>query len=171
MASQVDGELQQLASQIGVLMQAKNGLLATAESCTGGWVAQTITAIAGSSLWFDRGFVTYSNSSKCEMLGVSEQTLADFGAVSEAVVMEMARGVLMNSHADVSVAITGIAGPSGGSEEKPVGTVWIAWGRGDRCVCATKYEFQGTREAVRAQAVKQALQGVLTIVLHPDDAC
>ncbi len=164
MMNEIDGELQGLAGQLGLHMCSKKWLLATAESCTGGWVAQTITAIAGSSAWFDRGFVTYSNKAKCEMLGVSQQTLADEGAVSEAVAKEMVAGVLKNSPATLGLAITGIAGPGGGRAGKPVGTVWIAWfRRGGEC-SARKYSFKGERQAIRAQAVKQALRGACDMV-------
>ncbi len=159
MVGEIDGELQDLAQKLGLQMCAKKCLLATAESCTGGWVAQTVTAIAGSSAWFDRGFITYSNEAKCEMLGVSQQTLADEGAVSEATAKEMVSGVLKNSRATLGLAITGIAGPGGGSVEKPVGTVWIAWARRDGRCLVRRYCFEGERQLIRAQAVRQALHG------------
>mgnify|MGYP001078184034 CR=1 FL=1 len=149
-----------LAEQVGKFLAAHQYVLATAESCTGGWVAQEITAIAGSSAWFDSGFVTYSNKAKTRMLEVSEETLSKWGAVSEAVVVEMARGAIKQSAANVAIAISGVAGPGGGSIEKPVGTVWIAWSiaghESARC-----YSFSGDRESVRAQAMQVALEGLL----------
>src|SRR3990170_6882256 len=117
-----------LAAQVGALLKAHGLMLATAESCTGGGVAQAITDVAGSSAWFERGFVTYSNLAKQQMLGVSEATLKQYGAVSEAVVREMVAGALKNSTAQVALAVSGIAGPDGGTADKPVGTVWFAWG-------------------------------------------
>lgn len=148
--------LETLSHNCGILLQRNHWLLSTAESCTGGWVAQVITAVAGSSDWFDRGFVTYSNAAKQEMLGVQATTLALHGAVSEATVREMAQGALTHSHAQVSIAISGIAGPGGGSLDKPVGTVWIAWALPSE-VIATGFLFVGDRHAVRQQAVHAAL--------------
>ena len=139
-------------------------LLAVAESCTGGWLAKVCTDISGSSNWFDRGFVTYSNSAKQQMLGVSAQTLQAEGAVSEAVVIEMVTGVLQQSDAHVAVSISGIAGPGGGTEEKPVGTVWFAWKRTSLPVVTSCCHFDGDRNEVRGQAVERALQGLLEIV-------
>lgn len=139
-------------------------MLATAESCTGGWVAQAMTAIAGSSAWFERGFVTYSNAAKHELLGVRKTTLKKFGAVSEETAREMARGALARSRAGVSVAVTGIAGPGGGSAAKPVGMVCFAWaGRRGRAHSETR-RFRGGREAVRRQSVIRALEGVLELL-------
>lgn len=135
--------------------------LVTAESCTGGWVAQCLTAIAGSSEWFDRGFVTYSNEAKQEMLGVPADTLVAHGAVSQPVAVAMAEGALRHSHADWAVAITGIAGPSGGSVQKPVGTVCFAWACRDGRVAAGTSHFAGNREEVRARSVAHALAGLL----------
>ena len=156
-------------SLLGVLAGARlkeRGLvLACAESCTGGWVAQTITAMAGSSEWFDRGFVTYSNEAKQEMLGVPEAILAQHGAVSEPTARAMAAGALAHSRATVTLSITGIAGPSGGTAEKPVGLVWFGWakGRGTQVddLRSESRIFSGDREAVRRQAVIHALQGLL----------
>ena len=154
-------ELEKLAESVGVRLLARGEWLAAAESCTGGWLAQTVTAIPGSSAWFDRGFVTYSNAAKVDMLGVPETTLARHGAVSEATARAMAQGVLAHSRADWSVAITGIAGPSGGSPEKPVGTVCFAWaGREAGCLAQTCH-FDGDRAAVREQAVRHALRSLL----------
>jgi nicotinamide-nucleotide amidase len=154
-----------LAQQLGEALQANGLMVATAESCTGGWVAEAITDIAGSSRWFERGFVTYSNEAKQEMLEVSVETLARFGAVSEAVVKEMARGALDYSHAGISVAVSGVAGPGGGSSEKPVGTVWFAWAlrAGGREWTAQEY-FLGDRRAVRRQSVVRALRGLLDVL-------
>jgi len=135
--------------------------LATAESCTGGWVAQVVTHTAGSSAWFERGFVTYANDAKVEMLGVSRETLAAHGAVSPETAAEMAAGALENSKAMISLAITGIAGPTGGSPDKPVGTVCFAWcSRGNPAETARR-QFAGDRETVRRQAVVFALEGLL----------
>lgn len=153
--------MQQLVSDIGRQAVAENVMIATAESCTGGWIAQEITAVAGSSAWFDRGFVTYSNQSKHEMLGVAEQTLEQHGAVSEPVVIEMAEGVLLHSSAQLSVVTSGVAGPGGGSAEKPVGTVWFAWAVRDKPTRTAVFQFNGDRESVRKQAVRVALEGIL----------
>jgi nicotinamide-nucleotide amidase len=139
-------------------------MLATAESCTGGWVAQALTAIGGSSEWFERGFVTYSDAAKREMLGVSASTLAAHGAVSEQTAREMAAGALQRSRAQVAVAITGIAGPSGGSPGKTIGTVCFAWAIEGRAVSAVTHRFDGDRESVRRQSVIAALQGVLALL-------
>ena len=136
-------------------------MLATAESCTGGWVAQVITSVAGSSEWFERGFVAYTNLAKREMLGVSTTILSRYGAVSEQTARAMAEGALTHSHAQVALAITGIAGPSGGTPEKPVGTVCFAWAVKKRDTISRKQVFTGDREAVRKQAVVTALQGLL----------
>jgi nicotinamide-nucleotide amidase len=136
-------------------------MLALAESCTGGWIAQSVTAIAGCSTWFDRGFVTYSNSAKIVMLGVQESTLERYGAVSPQTACEMAAGALKHSYADIALAVTGIAGPGGGTTEKPVGLVFIAWQRrGQPCRCLEQH-FKGDRNAVRLQTVHQALQCLL----------
>jgi nicotinamide-nucleotide amidase len=136
-------------------------LIATAESCTGGWVAQVITHTAGSSAWFDRGFVTYSNEAKVDMLGVGQEILEKFGAVSQETAAAMAAGALKNSNALFSLAITGIAGPAGGSPGKPVGTVCFAWCRVDETAEAESLIFVGDREAIRRQAVIHALRGLL----------
>lgn len=161
-------DLEWLAERLGGVLSARGEWLACAESCTGGWVAQSITAIAGSSGWFDRGFVTYSNAAKVEMLGVPEATLARHGAVSEAVARAMAQGALAHSRADWTLAITGIAGPGGGSPEKPVGTVCFAWaGREAGCLAQTR-GFSGERAAVREQSVRHALAGLLDLLAGAD---
>ena len=153
--------LEALAAEVGTALERRGWMLATAESCTGGWVAQAMTAIAGSSVWFDRGFVTYSNVAKQAMLGVAAETLDRHGAVSEAVVAEMVRGAVARSQAQIACAISGIAGPSGGSDSKPVGTVCFAWSwAGEATQCETRH-LPGDRREVRAQAVRHALEGVL----------
>ena len=152
-----DSELMQLSEQVGLALKARGATMTTAESCTGGWIAKTITDIAGSSAWFERGFVTYSNEAKSQMIGVREVTLLQHGAVSEPVVVEMAIGALRAARADYAVSVSGIVGPDGGSAEKPVGTVWFgvasANGQGvTQCEC-----FSGDRESVRRQATAYAL--------------
>lgn len=160
-------DLETLAQHLGKLLLERGEWLTAAESCTGGWLAQSVTAIAGSSGWFDRGFVTYSNAAKVDMLGVPETTLERHGAVSEATARAMAQGALAHSRADWAVAITGIAGPSGGSAEKPVGTVCFAWaGREQGCEAQT-CRFDGDRAAVREQSVRHALNGLLARVDTP----
>ena len=153
-------DMSALAEQVGETLQQQGRVLATAESCTGGWVAKLVTDVAGSSQWFDRGFVTYSNQAKIEMLGVSATTLDRFGAVSRETVIEMASGALAFSRARLSVAVSGIAGPGGGSPGRPVGTVWFAWA-GERGVEARCEVFAGDRLGVRAATVDCALAGLL----------
>lgn len=150
-----------LATLVGARLKAKGLKLATAESCTGGWVAQAVTSVSGSSEWFDRGFVTYSNQAKCEMLGVLAETLVAHGAVSEPTAREMAAGALEHSGTDVAVAVTGVAGPTGGSPEKPAGTVCFAWALSGRPAESETRRFDGDRDAVRRQSVIRALQGLL----------
>lgn len=157
----MNDELETLAGELGAALLARGEWLAAAESCTGGWLAQSVTAIAGSSAWFDRGFVTYSNDAKMDMLGVPPTTLERHGAVSEATARAMAQGALAHSRANWTVAITGIAGPSGGSPEKPVGTVCFAWATKDGGCEAQTCHFSGDRGAVREQSVRHALQGLL----------
>ena len=162
-------ELEALAERVGSVLLSERLMLATAESCTGGWISQCLTAIAGSSVWFERGFVTYSNAAKIEMLGVSEDTLAAHGAVSQAVAVAMAEGALHHSRADWAVAVTGVAGPTGGTATKPVGTVCFAWAcRGGRTTTETRH-FVGDRQAVRASTVARALSGLLTRLNSPVD--
>lgn len=153
-----------LAALLGAELKARGLMLATAESCTGGWVAEAITAIAGSSDWFERGFVTYSNAAKCEMLGVSADTLAAQGAVSEQTAREMAAGALVHSRAQIAVAVTGVAGPGGGTAAKPVGMVCFAWAAKEAKPAAQTRQFHGSRESVRRQSVIIALQGVLQLI-------
>jgi nicotinamide-nucleotide amidase len=159
-----DTELYALAERAGRALEQRGLMAATAESCTGGWVAEAMTAVPGSSAWFERGFVTYTYISKREMLGVTSATLGSHGAVSEATVREMASGALQRSHAQVSIAVSGTAGPSGGTAEKPVGTVCFAWAlTGGRLRSETR-RFDGDREAVRRQSAIHALRGVLSLL-------
>jgi nicotinamide-nucleotide amidase len=153
-----------LAERLGAQLKAHRALLVTAESCTGGWVAQAVTSVAGSSDWFERGFVTYSDESKQQMLGVRPETLARYGAVSEETAREMARGALERSRGTVALAITGIAGPAGGSAAKPVGTVCFAWAGKDLAASAETRRFAGDREAVRRQSVEYALERILELL-------
>ena len=150
-----------LATQVGAALGARHQILAVAESCTGGWIAKIVTDVPGSSGWFDRGFVTYSNIAKSEMLGVREASIAAYGAVSAEVVAEMVRGVLAHSRADVALAVSGVAGPDGGSPDKPVGTVYLAWALRDGPIHTVREHFVGNRDAVRLATVSVALQGVL----------
>ncbi|POT56391.1 hypothetical protein C3432_13270 [Citrobacter amalonaticus] len=153
-----DSELMQLSEQVGLALKARGATVTTAESCTGGWLAKSITDIAGSSAWFERGFVTYSNEAKAQMIGVREETLAQHGAVSEEVVVEMAIGALKAARADYALSVSGIAGPDGGSEEKPVGTVWFAFACANGEGITRRECFRGDRDAVRRQATAYALQ-------------
>ncbi|MEX1082555.1 MAG: CinA family protein [Halofilum sp. (in: g-proteobacteria)] len=152
--------LQDLAHRVGAVLFARGWRLVTAESCTGGGVAQAVTDIAGSSAWFECGFVTYSNAAKHRMLGVSDDTLRQFGAVSSATAEAMATGALTHSEADLAVAITGIAGPGGGSDAKPVGTVWFAWAVRGHPPEACCEQLNGDRVAIRDAAIRIALEGV-----------
>lgn len=152
------------AVRLGQLLKARGMMLATAESCTGGYIGQTVTAVSGSSAWFDRGFITYSNEAKQDMLGVRHQTLAQFGAVSAETVNEMAAGVLKHSRAGIAIAVSGIAGPSGGSVEKPVGTVFIGWALRDGLQRQQRFLFHGDRQDVREASVEQALLGACAVI-------
>ena len=152
-----------LIQQIARRLQHKGWLVATAESCTGGGVSQCLTSVAGSSAWFDRGFVTYSNAAKHEMLDVSDELIEQYGAVSEQVAMAMARGALAHSRAQISLALTGIAGPGGGGDKKPVGTVWFAWATETQSRSAMRL-FRGNRGSVRRQSEQYALQGLLELL-------
>lgn len=154
----------QLAGEVGERLSRHDLRLATAESCTGGWIAKVVTDVAGSSQWFERGFVAYSDDSKMELLGVSRRTLEQSGAVSKQVAVEMARGAVLNRRAQVSIAVTGIAGPGGGTPGKPVGLVWIAWYRTGGTLATYEGHFRGDREAVRREAVAASLRGLLEFV-------
>jgi nicotinamide-nucleotide amidase len=156
--------LKALAASTGKRLQRAKAMLVTAESCTGGWVAQEVTSIAGSSAWFERGFVTYSNAAKQELLGVSLKTLKKYGAVSEQTAREMAVGALKRSRGTVALAVTGIAGPGGGTADKPVGMVCFAWVRKGKPPHSETRRFRGGREAVRRRSVLRALEGVLELL-------
>lgn len=161
-----------LSLSLGEVLQAKGWQLALAESCTGGMIAQSITAIAGSSAWFDRGFVTYSNAAKTDMLGVPAAMITEHGAVSELVAQAMAEGALAHSLANISGAVTGIAGPGGGSVQKPVGTVCFAWAiqqKGHSSVRVETKHFPGDRQQIREQAANYSLAGLLDILAKIND--
>ncbi|WP_432471933.1 CinA family protein [Amphritea sp. HPY] len=157
----VQSKLEKLVVELARQAQLKRIRIATAESCTGGWVAQELTALAGSSEWFECGFITYSNEAKQSMLSVPQELFCTEGAVSKAVVIAMALGAVQNSRADLSVSISGVAGPGGGSPEKPVGTVWLAWYLEGNEVESRCYHFPGERSEVRQQAVEQAIKGLI----------
>jgi len=161
-----DSELVALATRAGDRLKRSGALLVAAESCTGGWIGQAVTAVAGSSDWFERGFVTYSNEAKVEMLGVRAETIARHGAVSEQTAREMAAGALAHSRGTLAVAVTGVAGPGGGSDAKPVGMVCFAWARGAEVRAETR-RFGGDRDRVRRQAVICALEGVVQWLDEP----
>jgi nicotinamide-nucleotide amidase len=162
-----DAELRALAEALGAALAERRLSCACVESCTGGWVAQVITAVPGSSGWFERGVVAYSNAAKRELLGVSTSALARHGAVSEQVARAMAEGGLARSRADVVLAVTGVAGPGGGTPEKPVGTVWFAWAGRKRATASRAELFAGDREAVRRQSVRAALAGLHAYLAPP----
>ena len=155
---------------VGRALKSTGLNLVTAESCTGGWVGEAVTAIAGSSDWFDRGFITYSNAAKREVLGVAAATLSQHGAVSEETAREMALGALKHSRAQVSVAITGVAGPGGGSTDTPVGTVCFAWAKNDAALCSERHLLEGDRTEVRRQSVVIALRGILSLSSQDETA-
>ena len=154
-----------MAVRLGECMTAKNLKLAAAESCTGGWLAKIITDIPGSSAWFACSVVSYSNEAKQSLLGVDEETLKTFGAVSEETVRQMVDGLFSHIETDLAVSISGIAGPDGGSEDKPVGLVWLSWGRRGETSFAEAFNFEGDREQVRMAAFKQALSGLLELLV------
>lgn len=165
-----DKQLLVLAQQVGVLLKQNELTLATAESCTGGWIGQVITAVPGSSNWFDRGFITYNNLAKQQMLSVTSTILTRFGAVSEQTARAMAHGAIKMSEAQIAVAVTGIAGPEGGTVNKSVGTVCFAWliiQQENQSTSSRTCLFNGDREAIRRQAVATALQGLLDLLQNP----
>jgi len=162
-------ELRDLAEQLGTCLTVKGFKLASAESCTGGWLAKIVTDIPGSSEWFIGSVVSYSNEAKHDLLGVNEITLNEFGAVSGETVLEMSDGVFSHTDADVVVSISGIAGPGGGSDDKPVGLVWLSWGKRDKSVFATPFNFDGDREDIRKQSIKQALNNLLDLLVCDSD--
>jgi len=158
-------ELRDLAEQLGECLTTKGMKLATAESCTGGWLAKIITDIPGSSVWFEGSVVCYSNESKHSLLAVDENILQEFGAVSGEAVLEMSDGLFSHTKADVAISVSGIAGPGGGSDDKPVGLVWLSWGKRDKSVYAEPFNFSGNREDVRKQSIKQALNCLLDLLV------
>jgi len=153
-------------TKLAALLTARRLKLSCAESCTGGWLAKCLTDLPGSSAWFEFGFVTYGNNAKQKLLGVREATLDAHGAVSQQVAQEMASGARRVSGADLAVAITGIAGPAGGTADKPVGTVWLAWAGPDGLLGAELREFPGDRQSIRSQAVAAALDGTIARLHH-----
>jgi nicotinamide-nucleotide amidase len=152
-----------LTGQLAQLLQSRGLMLCTAESCTGGLIAAACTERAGSSLWFERGFVSYSNASKTDLLGVPPDLIARHGAVSQEVARAMAAGALAHARAELAVAVTGVAGPGGGSADKPVGTVWLAWALGSQVRTELRH-FEGDRSAVRQATVARALQGLIEML-------
>lgn len=162
-----DKKITLIVEQLASVLIKNDKRLAVAESCTGGWVAKVLTDLGGSSAWFERGFVTYSNQSKHEMLGVAEVTLERFGAVSKETVTEMALGALKHSHADLSLSISGIAGPGGATEDKPQGLVWFSWAVNfnhmHTVLASEKQVFKGDRDAVRKKAVVYALKNLIIL--------
>lgn len=160
-----DNALHLLAEQVGKAMRAQRLMVCTAESCTGGWIAKMITDIPGCSDWFDCGLAAYSYEAKQALLGVRPQTLEEHGAVSRETVTEMVSGALITSGASIAVAVTGIAGPTGGTLDKPLGTVWIGWKRRGGYPQAKVFHFEGDREAVRRQTVAAALRGLLALAI------
>ena len=156
-----DGDFQRQVETLAKRLADRGWTLATAESCTGGWIAKCCTDRAGSSAWFERGFVTYSDQAKQDLLGVQAETLRTDGAVSEAVAKHMAEGARRRAGVDAALSVTGIAGPTGGSKDKPVGTVWFGWALGAQPAEAEIMYFEGGRDAVRRQTVAHALAGLL----------
>ena len=155
--------LDELVEKVAGRLRTSSQTLAVAESCTGGAIAATLTSRAGSSAWFERGFVVYSHAAKTDMLGVNATTADQFGSVSERVVQEMVQGALQRSQASIALAVTGVAGPSGGSVQKPVGTVWFAWAGRQLATVTCMYLFDGDRQRIREQCIKTALTGILSI--------
>jgi nicotinamide-nucleotide amidase len=160
----MNSDSEQLTKQLASALLLGQQKICTAESCTGGLIAKTFTDLAGSSDWFERGFVTYSDQAKSEMLAVPASLIEDYGAVSEAVATAMASGALHHSNADFSVAVTGVAGPAGGSDDKPVGTVWIALASAEQML-AKRYQFEGDRQAVRTATMQTAIELLLDLVM------
>lgn len=155
-----ENEISELISHLVPELIKQNKVIASAESCTGGWISKSLTDFDGSSQWFDCSIVTYSNQAKRELLGVQQQTLDTYGAVSQPVVKEMVLGLLDRCGASIGISISGIAGPAGGTEDKPVGTVWIAWAKSGVFIEAVKFQFDGDRDEVRLNGVYQAIKGV-----------
>ena len=164
MARVSDEELHQLARELGDKLLARGWMLATAESCTGGWVGQLLTSLPGSSHWYERGFITYANDAKIEMLDVPAELIANHGAVSEETASAMAAGALAHSHAQAALAISGIAGPGGGTPHKPVGLVCYGWALADGTVLSSTCRLDGDREEIRSRAVAAALRGLIELI-------
>jgi len=164
MARVSDEELHQRARELADKLLARGWMLASAESCTGGWVGQLLTSLPGSSQWYERGFITYANAGKIEMLGVPEATLATHGAVSEETARAMATGALARSHAHAALAISGIAGPDGGTPQKPVGLVCYGWALADGTAMSSTCRLSGDREEIRSRAVAAALRGLIDLL-------
>lgn len=164
MARVSDEELHQLAVELADRLRARGWMLTTAESCTGGWVGQLLTSLPGSSQWYERGFITYANAAKVEMLGVPEETLATHGAVSEQTASAMAAGALKHSHTQAALAISGIAGPGGGTPQKPVGLVCYGWALADGTLMSSTCRLDGDREEIRSRAVAAALRGLIELI-------
>ena len=169
MAKDQSNRLSSVAEQVGELLKDQGSRLTTVESCTGGWIAQSVTAVAGSSVWFERGFITYSNEAKHELVGVPDLLIIENGSVSGPVARAMARGGLDHGPADVAVAVTGVAGPDGGSVEKPVGTVFVSWALRSGALRTERFLFEGDRAAVRAQTVVEALGGLIRFIRDESD--
>ncbi len=164
--AELDGEVSALVEALAGALRQRAWTMASAESCTGGLIAAACTSLAGSSDWFERGFVTYSNAAKTELLGVPAELIARHGAVSAEVACAMAEGALRNAHAQLAVAVTGIAGPAGATPGKPVGTVWLAIARTDEPAAAQLLQLSGDRAAIRAQSLQRALQRLLDVAAH-----
>lgn len=164
MARVSDEELLQLATELGQRLHQRGYMLATAESCTGGWLGQLMTAVPGSSAWYERGFITYANAAKVEMLGVPSELLERVGAVSEETTQAMAAGALAHSHAQAALSISGVAGPDGGTREKPVGLVCYGWALADGTAMTSTCRLDGDREEIRSRAVAAALRGMLELL-------
>jgi nicotinamide-nucleotide amidase len=164
MARVSDAELHQLAVELGEKLIARGWMLASAESCTGGWVGQLLTSLPGSSHWYERGFITYANAAKIEMLGVPAEVIDEHGAVSEETASAMAAGALAHSHAQATLAISGIAGPGGGTPQKPVGLVCYGWALEDGTVMSSTCRLDGDREEIRSRAVAAAMRGLIELL-------
>ena len=164
MARVSDEELHQLAAELGDKLIARGWMLATAESCTGGWAGQLLTSLPGSSQWYERGFITYANAAKIEMLGVPPEVIDEHGAVSEETASAMAAGALAHSHAQATLAISGIAGPGGGTPQKPVGLVCYGWALEDGTVMSSTCRLDGDREEIRSRAVAAAMRGLIELL-------
>lgn len=164
MARVSEEELHQLAAELGDKLIARGWMLATAESCTGGWVGQLLTSLPGSSQWYERGFITYANAAKIEMLGVPAEVIDEHGAVSEETASAMAAGALAHSHAQATLAISGIAGPGGGTPQKPVGLVCYGWALEDGTVMSSTCRLDGDREEIRSRAVAAAMRGLIELL-------